>query len=264
MERIQEISSTVEINSIEFEMFVLITNASLEFSPSFFPHLGRSRMIPTRAKSHRRNKVTVRWLPVELIIEIFRAVQKLIGRAEFSQRVYTSMKLDREYTKNLLAFASSSKEWTAIAQAELFRTVTLKDRSKMGRFLEAVRGSEKLNGFCRAITSLNMGGQHGGLETEGLGYDLDEIALYCPNIVEVSCYEVKVRLEYFRKSSWIHLVRSSMLTIISTGRKHEEFGQAQPLMWICPPAFHFWSTNPAPHSSYHSAITQLRHHLISP
>jgi hypothetical protein len=217
----------------------------------------------TRAILSRRQQVAVHWLPVELIIEIFRSVQILIGRMDFSQGAYTSMKLDRAYNNNLLAFALSSKEWTAIAQAELFRTVTLKDRSKMGRFLEAVRGSEKLNGLCRAITSLNMGGQHGGLETEGLGYDLDEIALYCPNIVEVSCYEVKVRLEYFRKSSWFHLVRSSMLTIISTGRKYEQIGEAQPRMWICPPAFDFWSTNPAPHSAYHSAITQLRQHLIS-
>jgi hypothetical protein len=41
-------------------------------------------MMQTRARTSRRNKVTVRWLPVELIIEIFRRVQKLIGRKDFT------------------------------------------------------------------------------------------------------------------------------------------------------------------------------------
>jgi hypothetical protein len=55
------VSSTVEINLIEFEKFLLITNASLDFSPSFFPHLGRSRMMQTRARSAPRQKVTAHW-----------------------------------------------------------------------------------------------------------------------------------------------------------------------------------------------------------
>jgi hypothetical protein len=123
------------------------------------------------------------------------------------------MKLDQEYNNNLLAFALSSKEWTSIAQAELFRTIILKNRSKMSRFLEAVRGSEKLNGFCHAATSLHMAGQHGGLGTEGLGGDIDEIALYCPNLVDVKCWRVRVRLEYFRASFHIISLEDTWLTI---------------------------------------------------
>jgi hypothetical protein len=161
-------------------------------------------MKQTRSKLTRRQKVTVRWLPVELIIEIFRAVQKLI---EFSQAAQTSItrNQDQEYNDNLLAFALSSREWTVIAQAELFRTVILENRSKTGRFLEAVRGNEKLKAFSRAVTSLTMGWHYNSYETEGLGDDLDEIALYCPNVVEILCEAVDVRLEYFRTSLQSHL-----------------------------------------------------------
>ncbi len=154
----------------------------------------------TRARSSRRNKVNVRWLPAELIIEIFRRVQKLIGRREFSQAGDVSMELDQEYYDNLVAFALGMKEWTAIAQAELFRHIILKNRNRMSRFLYAVKGNEKLRGLSRNATSLNLGGHSNIYETEGLGDDLDEVARYCPNLLEVSPYRVDVRLEYFRAS----------------------------------------------------------------
>jgi hypothetical protein len=154
----------------------------------------------TRARSSRRNKVNVRWLPAELIIEIFRRVQKLIGRREFSQAGDVSMELDQEYYDNLVAFALGMKEWTAIAQAELFRTIILKNRREMDRFLEAVRGSEKLRELSRNVTTLNLGRQEDNHLTEGLGVDLDEIALYCPSLVDVTCWSMDVRLEYFRTS----------------------------------------------------------------
>jgi hypothetical protein len=124
----------------------------------------------------------------------------LIGRKDFELNGWTSMKLHQEYHNNLLAFALSSREWTAIAQAELFRHIILKNRNKTGQFLEAVRGSEKLRGFSGDVKSLNLGYRHNDYETEGLGDDLDEIALYCPNMVEISCYGVDVRLGYFGAS----------------------------------------------------------------
>jgi hypothetical protein len=131
------------------------------------------------------------WIPVEIILEIFRAVQKLIEAGGAWEL--------QEYHDNLLAFALSNKEWTAIAQAELFRHVKLKNRSKMNRLLEAARGSEKLRGFSCDVTSLQLGYHTHDYEVEGLGDDLDEIALYCPNIVDVTCCKVDVRLEYFGK-----------------------------------------------------------------
>jgi hypothetical protein len=155
-------------------------------------------MMQTRARTSRRNKVTIPWLPVELIIEIFRRVQKLIGRTDFKLECWESMQLDQEYYDNLLAFALSAKEWTAVAQAELFRDVILKNRNKTSGFLDALRGSEKLRGFSRAVTSLRFGNPYAYYKTECLGDDLDEIALYCPNVVEISCDKVPVALEYFR------------------------------------------------------------------
>jgi hypothetical protein len=165
------------------------------------------------------------WIPVELILEIFRAVQKLIGRKEWIRWGNASTELDQEYCNNLLAFALSSKEWTAIAQAELFRTVNLKDRSRMSRFLEAARGSEKLRVLSRGVTSLYLGCSSSLIyEVVGLGDDLNEIALYCPNVVEVSTLYVDVRLEYFRMSLPSHLAPRNVLTTLFARRKYEEVG----------------------------------------
>jgi hypothetical protein len=191
----------IEIKTIEFEKFLLITNASLEFSFSFFAHLGRSRMMQNRARSSRRNKVTVRWLPVELIIEIFRRVQKLIGRYDFKLNWKQSMKLDQEYCNNLLAFALMRQEWTAIAQAELFRNIILNDQSKTGQFLKLVRGNMELRRYADSATSIRFGHLTvGDYDAEGLDDDLNEIALYCPNVVEISCFRVDVKLDYFSMS----------------------------------------------------------------
>jgi hypothetical protein len=199
MERIQEISSTVEINSIEFENFILITNASLDFSLPFFADLDRSSLTQTRVRSSRKHKVNMRWLPVELVIEIFRRVQKLIGRWDFKLNCRESMKLERQCYNNLLAFALSSKEWTAIAQAELFRNIILKNRSETGQFFKLVRDKKELRSHAESAVSIRFGGaQQGHFDMKGLDDDLDEITLYCPNVVVISCYEVRVVLEYFR------------------------------------------------------------------
>jgi hypothetical protein len=153
----------------------------------------------TRARSSRRNKVNVRWLPVELIIEIFRRVQKLIGRYDFKLHHLLSMRHDREYYDNLLAFALSRKEWTAIAQAELFRNIILKNRSKTGQFLKLVRENKEFRSYADRATAIRFGGEaEEFLHTTGLDGELDEIALSCPNVVEISCYKVGVVLEYFR------------------------------------------------------------------
>jgi hypothetical protein len=114
-------------------------------------------MMQARSRSSRRQKVTVRWLPVELIIEIFRRVQELIGRCDFKLNYYHSMKHDREYCNNLLAFALSSKEWTAIAQAELFRNIILKSRNKAGQFLKLVRENKELRCYADSATSIRFG-----------------------------------------------------------------------------------------------------------
>jgi hypothetical protein len=138
---------------------------------------------------------------VELIIEIFRAVQKLIGRYDFKLDWYKSMMLEQEYYYNLRAFALSSKEWTAIAQTELFKNVILKNRSKAGQFLQLVRENKKLRRYADNATSIKLGEPTvRDCDAEGLDDDLDKITLYCPNLVEISCYGVHVRLEYFRTS----------------------------------------------------------------
>jgi hypothetical protein len=129
-----------------------------------------------------------------------------------------SIRLDQEYCNNLLAFALSNKEWTAIAQAELFRYVVLKNRSKTGQFLEAVRGSEKLRGLSSDVTSLCLFGRDHNYETDGLGDDLDEIALYCPRLVEVSTCLVVIKMEYFRMSLQSHLAQRNVLTMSSARR----------------------------------------------
>ncbi len=109
------------------------------------------------------------------------------------------MRLDQEYCNNLLTFALSSKEWTAIAQAELVRNIILKNRSKTGQFLKLVRENNDFRNNAEGTVSLRFGSEdEGGYDAEGLGDDLDEITLYCPNVVEISCYSMDFRPEYFR------------------------------------------------------------------
>jgi hypothetical protein len=141
----------------------------------------------------------VRWLPAELILEIFRRVRALIGRYDFKLEPGTSMRLERGYYNNLLAFALSSKEWTAIAQSELFKNLILGNRSKTGQFLETLRMSKELRRHAEVSLSIGFGGAaQGVLDMYGLDDDLDEIALYCPNVVEIFCFGVDVGVEYFR------------------------------------------------------------------
>jgi hypothetical protein len=159
-------------------------------------------MMQTRARSSRRQKVTVRWLPVELIIEIFRAVQKLIERYGFKPGSYESTLRHQEYYNNVLAFALSSKDWTAIAQAELFKNLFLGNRTKTRQFLELVRENKESRSYAGSAMSIRFGGGDFGndYDAEGLDASLHEIALYCPGVVEIWCYRVDVRLEYFRTS----------------------------------------------------------------
>jgi hypothetical protein len=138
------------------------------------------------------------WIPVELILEIFRAVQKLIGRDEFKLRPRSSMLLDQGYYDNLVKYALTCKEWTPIAQSELFKNLILKDRAQTGRFLELVGGSAMFKDYAQSTSTLRLGCSRGHYEVDGLSGDLDKIALCCPTVVEISCYEVDVRVEYFR------------------------------------------------------------------
>ncbi len=129
----------------------------------------------------------------------------MIGRYDFKLNHVQSMRDDREYYDNLLAFALSSKEWTAIAQAELFRNIILKNRSKTEQFLKLVRENKDISSHAQSATSIRVGGRpQEDYDATGLGDHLDEIALYCPNVVEISCFKVSIKLESFRTS--LHLV----------------------------------------------------------
>jgi hypothetical protein len=142
------------------------------------------------------------WIPIELILEIFS--QKLIGRCDFRICSFESMRLDQAYNNNLLNFALTCKEWSAIAQSELFKNLILGSRRDTGRFLELVGGSATFRGYASGTSTLRVGHAYADYEVDGLSGDLDEIALRCPNVVEISCFKVSIKLEIFRTS--FHLV----------------------------------------------------------
>jgi hypothetical protein len=91
------------------------------------------------------------WIPVEIILEIFRAVQALIERYGFTANGVLSKRRDQTYYNNLLAFALSSKEWTDIAQEELFRICYFEesrhDESLPGRS-EGEREAQRILSYC--------------------------------------------------------------------------------------------------------------------
>jgi hypothetical protein len=138
-------------------------------------------------------------LPVELIFSIFRDVRRLIGQRDFKHDAWGSMKAADEYMENLLAFALTYREWTTVAQSELLKNMILSGKPQAERLIGILKGSEALREYARAARQIRFGQRHQNYDGGKFNEMLNEIALYCPNVVEISCSGVPVRLEYFRK-----------------------------------------------------------------
>jgi hypothetical protein len=141
------------------------------------------------------------WIPPELILQMYREVNLALGQRDFRINALAAMNLDQEYYRNLLAYALIGREWTAIAQAELFTNLILRTRAQTGQFLEMLRKNPELRAQAEGIRRIRLGRDGGNYAGSNLKAVFDNLAVYCPNIVEVSCCRVSVELACFRMSA---------------------------------------------------------------
>lgn len=139
-------------------------------------------------------------LPTELWIEIFRDVRLLNGSVEFEVEAETSMFLEGQYVKSLLLLANVHREFTAVAQFELFHRLILTTVIKAKILLKLLRENETMREYATNVRSIRFGAQYERAVLDGgLGGVADELVEYCPGIIEISCSSAIVKLGDFSK-----------------------------------------------------------------
>jgi hypothetical protein len=139
-------------------------------------------------------------IPNELKLQILHHHRDLLPNLPFTTHPNQAMARDDEYNVFLLRLALFHGEWTAVAQSELFHRIILVNERKTELLLKLLREKEVFADYAKSAQSVRLGGgRYVRYDGTGLKDSLDELASYCPEIVELSCYGVRnVRLEYFR------------------------------------------------------------------
>ena len=79
-------------------------------------------------------------LPVELQLQTIHHIRDSIPSTLFEDSAYHTIVAIKEYNKVLAAIALYHRQWTAIAQSELFRNLYIRDEGKLELLLELLRG----------------------------------------------------------------------------------------------------------------------------
>jgi hypothetical protein len=141
-------------------------------------------------------------LPTELNLNILHHVRDSTPTIKFSLDVVASIKHADAYKKFLLLMASLHRHWTALAQSELFHHIILINEDKMRSLLNLLRkeGNGVVLESAKRASSIRLGVCIGPNQ----GYDefkehLDELAQYCPNVVEFTCACVNAKFLDFHE-----------------------------------------------------------------
>jgi hypothetical protein len=141
-------------------------------------------------------------LPTELNLKVLHHVRDSTSTVEFNSDAVTSMRQASAYNEFLLLMALYHRHWTALAQSELFHHIILENDNRTRLLLKLLRkrGNGVLRTYAEKASSMRLGyysdfDQH----NEELKEHLDELAEYCPNIVEISCACVNTKFSYFRE-----------------------------------------------------------------
>jgi hypothetical protein len=154
-------------------------------------------------------------LPVELQLQTIHHIRDSIPSTLFEDSAYHTIVAIKEYNKVLAALALYHREWTAIAQSELFRNLYIRDAEKMKSLLDLLHGSEESRGNIKHSRSAVLGGKLYWRLPRGRRDDLDELADYCPDLAEMSCYKMDLfKLEECRTSCRIKLESFQSLMIL--------------------------------------------------
>jgi hypothetical protein len=146
-------------------------------------------------------------LPTELNLNILHHVRDSISNATILSDMSTAMTHGVEYNRFLLLMALYHRDWTASAQSELFRQIILVNEDKTQLLLKLLseEGDNSFRKYAQSASSIIMGRLFGRANYyEGWKDHLDELAEYCPNIVEISCACVNTKLSDFRELSPVH------------------------------------------------------------
>ena len=134
----------------------------------------------------------------ELNLKILHRVRDSIPDATLTSDFRTSLAHRAKFNAFLLRMARYHRHWTVSAQSELFHHIILENEGKLRSLLNLLRDVENsvIRKYAEKSSSIAVGDDF----TEGyeqLKEDLDELAGYCPNIVEVSCDALNTQLSDF-------------------------------------------------------------------
>jgi hypothetical protein len=138
-------------------------------------------------------------IPNELKLQILHRYRGFLPDPAFDAQPILAMDHDNAYNELLLRMALFRREWTALAQSELFHRIILADGRKTELLLKLLREKEVFADYAKSAKSIRVGRRYGHYAGTGLKDSLEEIASYCPEIVELSCaMSFGFRLEYLR------------------------------------------------------------------
>jgi hypothetical protein len=162
-------------------------------------------------------------LPVELQLQTIHHIRHSIPASLFEHDADEAIKALEELYEVLIALSLYHREWTAIAQSELFRNLYIRDAEKMKSLLDLLHGSEESRGNIKHIRTAILGERSGHWRfAGGRSDDLDELADYCPDLAEMSCYGMDLELAQFR-TSWrnkLEIFQSLMILLSQNDSKN--------------------------------------------
>jgi hypothetical protein len=139
-------------------------------------------------------------LPTELNLKILRHVRNSIPNEAFAADADAYMAHGTACNNLLLGMAKFHRHWTAAAQSELFHHMILVDEDKIRSLLKLLRKrrNNRFRKYAQMAASCTLGYCSGSAQNwDDLKDDLDELAEYCPNIVEVSCDVINTKFSDF-------------------------------------------------------------------
>jgi hypothetical protein len=139
-------------------------------------------------------------LPVELRLQTIHHIRDSIPSHSFKDNAERSILAIQESNQVLAALALYHREWTAIAQSELFRNLYVRDAEKLKSLLDLLHGSAESREYTKHSRSAVLGGNRYWRFAGGRSDDLDELADYCPDIAEMSCFYMQNQVVEFRTS----------------------------------------------------------------
>jgi hypothetical protein len=168
-------------------------------------------------------------LPTELNLKVLHHVRDSIPNEAFTSNAEASMTHAEKYNAFLLQMARYHRHWTALAQSELFHHIVLVYKSRTRSLLNLLskRENDHFRTYAQTASSIRVGYERTGYaqDYDDLKDHLDELAGYCPNIVEISCAGVKAMFSDFGELSAAQ-AQTKLINLVSR-RNFQEARQAE-------------------------------------